>query len=252
MTCHFSSLSPSPKQAEDELSLLSLGAHLRRQQASNESQLPFDIHKPMPSMVSSVITNRLPEAMMLLHHQTNATNNNRNSLTGAHLISSVVVAQQHSNDSTSLSNSNNNNIDSNNNNNNWKLNHSRHSRQATIPTTGTNNDAHQRFAIIQPANTDILVRLVGHWHAKCALQYFLCYLLSSSITILICLRLARMCSWKKCELFGLSLCSHKLGQKFDGKDVSQNHRAHTENTFNGKHNLNSTNCGFYYRTRLGE
>lgn len=43
------------------------------------------------------------------------------------------------------------------------------------------------------ANPDILVRLVGPLHAKCALQYFLCYLLSSSVAVLVFLWLLRLC-----------------------------------------------------------
>lgn len=41
-------------------------------------------------------------------------------------------------------------------------------------------------------NSDVLVRLVGRSHAKNALQYFSCYLMSSSITILLCLWLSRL------------------------------------------------------------
>lgn len=39
---------------------------------------------------------------------------------------------------------------------------------------------------------DILVRLVGQWHAHCALHYYLCYLLASSIAILVFIRLVRL------------------------------------------------------------
>lgn len=46
-----------------------------------------------------------------------------------------------------------------------------------------------------PIQSDILVRLIGWWHAKHALQYFLCYLLSSSVVILLCLWLFRLCDW---------------------------------------------------------
>lgn len=79
-------------------------------------------------------------------------------------------------------------------------------------------------------NTDILVRLVGYWHARCAILYFLCYLLSSSVTMLIGIRLLRFCGWHSC-------CS-------------------AETQLQPEANLDtceaSTAYGFYYRTRLGE
>lgn len=84
--------------------------------------------------------------------------------------------------------------------------------------------------IIALSNSDILVRLVGYFHARCALHYFLCYLLSSSVSILICLRLFRMCNWQRnhtCQ--GGSLTKHSTSQDTD-----------------------FTSYGFYYRTRLGK
>lgn len=86
---------------------------------------------------------------------------------------------------------------------------------------------------LQPAS-DILVRLVGHWHAKCALQYLLCYLLSSSVAILVCSRLFRMCAWRK---------------------VNHRARLHAIETNAGHSsgvNPDPASFGFYYRTRLGE
>lgn len=85
----------------------------------------------------------------------------------------------------------------------------------------------------QPAG-DILVRLVGPWHAKCALQYLLCYLLSSSVTILVCLRLFRMCTWR---LFGASAYIHS-----DKANLAQTTSATKD----------PASYGFYYRTRLGK
>lgn len=70
---------------------------------------------------------------------------------------------------------------------------------------------------------DILARLVGHWHARCALHYFLCYLLSSSVTILVCLRLLRLCHLQP-----------RPSAKEPAREAS------------------ATRAGFYYRTRLGE
>lgn len=77
---------------------------------------------------------------------------------------------------------------------------------------------------------DILVRLVGYWHAKCALQYLLCYLLSSSVTILVCLRLFRFCSWR--------------GSPNDPRDGVYSSKQATATDL--------ASYGFYYRTRLGE
>lgn len=80
---------------------------------------------------------------------------------------------------------------------------------------------------------DILVRLVGHWHARCAILYFLCYLLSSSITILIGLRLMRLCGWSTCH-----------GQQDNNP---------TEIGSVGQSSQTTKNSGgFYYRTRLGK
>lgn len=72
----------------------------------------------------------------------------------------------------------------------------------------------------QAQSSDILVRLIGRSHAKCALQYFSCYLMSSSITILLCLWLGRLISahnlrkqnkWAARALFG--------GQQFEELSV---------------------------------
>lgn len=78
-------------------------------------------------------------------------------------------------------------------------------------------------------NTDILVRLVGYWHARCAILYFLCYLLSSSVTMLIGMRLLRFCGWQTSQPI-----------------VAQVQAEARTN------NCNGTSFGFYYRTRLGE
>jgi len=85
------------------------------------------------------------------------------------------------------------------------------------------------------ANSDILVRLVGYRHAKCALQYFLCYLLSSSVTILVCLRLFKMCDGWQTE-----------------RRPGREGRTSEESRARGRTGASLDTCGFYYRTRLGK
>lgn len=46
-------------------------------------------------------------------------------------------------------------------------------------------------------DSDILVRLVGRLHARHALKYFLTYMLSVSLAILICLWIGRVCSSRR-------------------------------------------------------
>lgn len=82
----------------------------------------------------------------------------------------------------------------------------------------------------QPPPPDILVRLVGHWHAKCALQYLLCYLLSSSVTVLVCLRLFRLCNSSRDRLHS--------GRQTVAAAISCAA-------------ADPASYGFYYRTRLG-
>lgn len=92
--------------------------------------------------------------------------------------------------------------------------------------------AGERWPHQQPA-ADILVRLVGHWHAKCALQYLLCYLLASSVTILVCLRLFRMCTWQRLRA---RACAYSGRSGLGSASAPTDPASH----------------GFYYRTRLGE
>lgn len=78
------------------------------------------------------------------------------------------------------------------------------------------------------SHSDILVRLLGEQHARRSLHYFLCYLLSSSVTILLCLRLFRVCTRRSNRANVIVQSSAKLSS---GNPTAS--------------------YGFYYRTRLG-
>lgn len=98
------------------------------------------------------------------------------------------------------------------------------------PTADINSNGEQ-----QQLSSDILVRLVGHWHAKCALQYLLCYLLSSSLVVLICLRLFGMCTWRR-----------RSHSRLDP------HHSSCSTSCPSSATENPASHGFYYQTRLGE
>lgn len=127
--------------------------------------------------------------------------------------------------------------------------HNRQQNQTLAPTVSrfgrqASSTIHQQLFAESPinileANSDILVRLVGHSHARCALHYFLCYLLSSSVTILICLRLFRMCHWRK-----------PMSSRCKGSAVRAS-TAHNKTTTGCSNQVDLASYGFYYRTRLG-
>lgn len=159
----------------------------------------------MPTTTSSVY-NQLPVPLML------QMANNWQARSDGQLISSVVATPTTANRSSGAS-------------------PDRRHAGSRLGRRELSRAAGERWPQQQPA-PDILVRLVGHWHAKCALQYLLCYLLSSSVTILVCLRLFRMCTWQRLRA---RACA------YSGKSGLSPTSAPTD----------PASYGFYYRTRLG-
>lgn len=173
----------------EDQNIFNLANHVKKQLASNESN---DQQQQQQEM-----SNQLPVPLM-------QTLNNGN------IISSIVVAPV-----------NNSPVGSNN---------QQQQQQIDGPNQshiGRQQQFGSELPLIALSNSDILVRLVGYFHARCALHYFLCYLLSSSVSILICLRLFRMCNWQTRP--SESSAKHSNIQITD-----------------------PTNYGFYYRTRLGK
>lgn len=67
-----------------------------------------------------------------------------------------------------------------------------HQNQSDATASSSQQQQQQRHQQDDARSSDILVRLVGRQHAKCALLYFSCYLLASSILVLILLWLLRL------------------------------------------------------------
>lgn len=173
--------------------------HNQQQQQQDQNK---EYQQHIPTDISS---NQLPVPLM-------------QKLNNGHLINSVVGAPA---DTYSIG-SNSQRVESS---------QSRFARQTNQQQQQFNSE----LPIIALTNSDILVRLVGYFHARSALHYFLCYLLSSSVTILICLRLFQMCNWQKKHVRTNNLTS--------GSAQKQP---------NSSQSTDSSNSGFYYRTRLGK
>lgn len=188
--------------------------------------------------------------MIQFHHHNHNSNNNNNKQNPLILVSSVLNTSAGGGGSSQVTNklpsllqaqdsslkkkpftalTNNNNIN--------KININRFGRQAYNENDNNNNNNVERI-LIKTSTPDILVELIGYWHAKYALQYLIFYLLSSSIVILICLRLFRQCRAKDKQ-----------------KDYSDYKKLSANNNQNKTSGASFSNCqsnyGFYYTTRLG-
>lgn len=200
----------------DDPNIFNPANHVKKQFASNESsdhhnqQQQGQDKEYQQQMPTDIFSNQLPVPLM-------------QKLNNGQLISSVVVAPTN----TYSPNLNSQQVE---------FNKSRFVRQ----TNNHNQQQQQQFSpespIVALSNSDILVRLVGYFHARCALHYFLCYLLSSSVSILICLRLFRMCNWRKNHV----------------RTSNTNNLSNQIKQSNSSHDTDSSNYGFYYRTRLGK